>query len=80
MLFATILTLVLIPCLLAVLNDLRRLGHLALTIGAGTYQAISTGGVAFLPPHNPGLSPFIAGGQTAAQIADVRRAHALKLT
>jgi hypothetical protein len=50
------------------------LGHLALVVPAACYNALS-GGIAFLPPVNPGAAPLYPDGSTAAQITEVNRAH-----
>lgn len=51
-----------------------RLGLLYLTVKPSVYKTQSA--VAFIPPPNPGTTPTIPAGGTAAQIADARRTHA----
>lgn len=50
-----------------------RLGLIHLTIGDAEYQIISTAGVPFVPPPNPGANPVIPANSTSAAIAEIRR-------
>jgi len=48
-------------------------GHLALTIAAATYTALT--GIPFIPPVNPPIQPVHVAGATAPQISETNRQH-----